>query len=203
MFVGGQEVVCSVGIEPPPPNPRPRSRFFNHFFACTRPSATDSHTSRGADGRGARAPGVQEGWGVRVDDGGCERARLQPRLRRRGRLESNRLHVLTPRRLTLWGVGSGVSVSPPCVAGVARATTCTARAADVFPAGAWPPSSSASAVVSSSRACTRALDTVRTASSLHPNTSLGPQPDSHSELVWQVAMPGDFGRCLRQVLLHR
>ena len=91
LFVGGQEVVCSVGIEPPPPNPRPRSRFFNHFFACTRPSATDSHTSRGAEGRGARAPGVQEGRGVRVDDGGCERARLQPRLRRRGRLDWHRL----------------------------------------------------------------------------------------------------------------
>ena len=97
-------------------------------------------------------------------------------------------------------VGRGHSVSRPCVAGGARATTCTVRAADVFPAGAWPPSSSASAVVSSSRACTRALDTVRTASSLLPNTPLGPQPDAHSELVWQVAMADDCARCLRQVL---
>ena len=57
------------------------------------PPVTDSHTSRGADWRGARAPGVQEGRGVRVDDGGCERARLQPRLRRRGRLDWPRLEA--------------------------------------------------------------------------------------------------------------
>ena len=33
------------------------------------------------------------------------------------------------RRLTLWGVGSGVPACSLCVAGGARATTCTARAA--------------------------------------------------------------------------
>ena len=200
LFVGGQEAVCAVAIEPPPPIPRARMRSFDLSDAFAHPSAGDSRASRVARGRGGRAPRVQDRSGPWVDQGRRALAGLRPRLRRRGRLESNRLHVLNPRRLTLWGVGSGVSVSPPCVAGVARATTCTARAADVFPAGAWPPSSSASALVSSSRACTRALDTVRTASSLLPNTPLGPQPDAHSELVWQVAMAGDCARCLRQVL---
>ena len=53
-----------------------------------------------------------------------------------------------------------------------------------------------------SRVSTRALEPVRTAHRLHPNTPLGPQSDSHSELVWQVAMSGDYDRCPRQVLPH-
>ena len=199
LFVGGQEAVCAVAIEPPPPIPRARMRSFDLSDAFAHPSAGDSRASRVARGRGGRAPRVQDRSGPWVDQGRRALAGLRPRLRRRGRLESNRLHVLNPRRLTLWGVGSGVSVSPPCVAGVARATTCTARAADVFPAGAWPPSSSASAVVSSSRACTRALDTVRTASSLHPNTPLAPNltpiASSFGRWLCQVTLTGVCDRC--------
>ena len=49
---------------------------------------------READGRGARAPRVQDGRGGRVDYAGCVRCRLRPRLWRRGRLEWHRLESL-------------------------------------------------------------------------------------------------------------
>ena len=38
---------------------------------------------------------------------------------------------------------------------------------------------------------------------IHPNTPLKPEPDAHSELVWQVTMTGRYDRCLWQVPFDR
>ena len=80
----------------PTPSPIPRSlaRPCNLSFTCARLSAHDSHTSRVASGRGARAPHVQDGLGGRVDDAGCARGHLWPRPRCRGRFEWHRLESL-------------------------------------------------------------------------------------------------------------
>ena len=71
-------------------------RSFDLSDAFAHPSAGDSRASRVARGRGGRAPRVQDRSGPWVDQGRRALAGLRPRLRRRGRLESRHLRMLTP-----------------------------------------------------------------------------------------------------------
>ena len=86
LFVGGQEAICAVAIEPPPPIPRPRMHSLDLSDACAHPSAGDSRASCVARGRRGRAPHVQDRSGVWVDHARRAPAGIQPRLRRRARL---------------------------------------------------------------------------------------------------------------------
>ena len=70
------------------------------LYAHLRLSVTDFRTSLVQAVRDARAPQVQDRSGMWVGHGRRARAGRRPRLRRPGRLESRRLHVLTPHRLS-------------------------------------------------------------------------------------------------------
>ena len=63
LFVGGQEAVCAVAIEPPPPIPRAHMRSFDlsRFLMPVRtPRLTDFRTSLVQTVRDACAPRVQD-----------------------------------------------------------------------------------------------------------------------------------------------
>ena len=140
LFLGAQEAVCAVAIEPPPPIPRSCTRSFD-FLMPVR--ALSSHSLFAAPGPARCLPAARAQKGAvlhHAERVPHARGRRRPRLRRPGRLESRRLHVLSSASALLWGVGSGVPACPPCVAGGARAATCTAGVAGVFTAAAWPPS---------------------------------------------------------------
>ena len=78
-----------------------------------RLSVTDFRASLVQTVRDARAPRLQDRSGSWLDHARRARAGLRPRLRRRDRLESNRMRVLTPRRAHPLGSRQRVSAYPP------------------------------------------------------------------------------------------